>query len=183
MCQYRLIVILSCAKICYTGPPMPDATLSRLINAAVAAQQRGVPAAVLGACAAILESSAAGGRSESDTSGTIAPPLPEHLLPVVGTPVALDEISDDLGRAIRRWLGRRDAAEVVREVRLWYAQRGLVEPPAATIEALVASIQQKREAKRSAALKAWERKTPAERKAWVAKLGRGPKAGAKRAKR
>lgn len=162
---------------------MPDATLSRLINAAVAAQQRGVPPAVLGACAAVLEASAAAGMSDSDAQGTPALRSPEHLLPVVGSPVALDEISDDLGKAIRRWLGRLDAAEVVREVRLWYAQRGLVEPPAQTIEALVASIQAKREAKRSAALKAWERKTPAERKAWVAKLGRGPKPGAKRVKK
>lgn len=163
---------------------MPDATLSRLINAAVAAQQRGVPPAVLGACAALLESSAAGGVSGSDAASAArtTPLQGEHLLPVVGSPLVLDEISDDLGKAIRRWLSRLDPAEVVKEVRLWYAQRGLVEPPAATIEALVASIRAKREAKRSAALKAWERKSPAERKEWVSKLGRGPKPGAKKAK-
>lgn len=62
------------------------------------------------------------------------------------------------------------------------AVAAILEPPAQTIEALVASIQAKREAKRSAALKAWERKTPTERKAWVAKLGRGPKAGARKSK-
>ena len=161
---------------------MPDAALSRLINAAVAAQQRGVSPAILTACAEMLEASGATPAAGRGASELESPLRTEHLPPVAGSAVTLDEISADLDKTIRKLLGRRSPAEVVKEVRLWYAQRGLVEPPAKTIEALVAAAQVKREAKRSAALKAWAGKSPEERKAWISKLGREPKSGAKKAK-
>lgn len=161
---------------------MTDAALARLINAAVAAQQRGVHPSILGACAAILEASGVvspGAATPSPADGIGGGEAPRPAAPaVISAAIAASAqgaAGDDIERAIRKWLGRRKPAEVVSDVRLWYANRGLAEPSLQTIQAIIASAQAKRAARVAAAKKAWSNKSPEGRMAWKASLGKAHK--------